>query len=78
MSNDIIIVPHPKRNGQVINITLEVKVRGKSTFSPNTYTNPELSEALSRLYVHLFKKYGEQFFDNSIHTKFLRSDDLNK
>jgi len=78
MSNDIIIIPHPKRNGRVINITLEVKVRGKSTFSPDTYTNSELPEALSRLYVHLFNKYGAQFFDNSIRTKFLRSHDLNK
>lgn len=78
MSNGIIIYPHPKRDGQVINITSEVKVRGKSTFSPNTYSNSEYSEACSRLYVHLFEKYGAKFFDKSISSKYLRSHDLNK
>jgi len=78
MSNGIIIYPHPKRDGQDINITLEVKVRGKSTFSPKTYSNAEYSEACSRLYVHLFKKYGEQFFDKSISSNILRSHDLHK
>lgn len=78
MSNGIILYPHPKRDGQVINITIEVKVRGKSTFSTKTYTNSEYSEACSRIYVHLFEKYGAKFFNKSIRSKYLRSSDLNK
>lgn len=78
MSNEIIIYPHPKRDGKVINITMEIKIRGKSTFSPKTYTNSEYSEACCRIYLHLFNKYGAQFFDNSVNTRYLRTSDLNK
>jgi len=76
MSNDIIIYPHPKRIGKDINIKLEVRVKNKKYFSPGYYSNKELGQATSKLYVHLFNKYGRKFFDNSVHTKMLKSFDL--
>ena len=78
MSNGMIIYPHPKRSGKVINIELEVVINGKSHWSGKKYTNKELSHVLSKLYMHLFNKYGRKFFDKSIEHRILKSDDLNK
>lgn len=76
MSNDIILYPHPKRIGKDIHIKIEVKVKNKRYFSPGTYTNGELGEAMSRLYLHLFNKYGRSFFDNSVEHRLLKTEDL--
>ena len=78
MSNDMIIYPHPKRYGKVINIELEVRVNGKSTWSKKKYTNKELPQVMCNIYMHLFNKYGRKFFDNSVEHRILKSWDLDK